>query len=76
WLERAANAGDPIAQNRLARMLAIGAGKPASPIDAAKWHFLASTAGKNDDWLDTFVNGLTNGQKQAAVAAAQRWPGD
>jgi uncharacterized protein len=74
WFERAANAGDPIAQNRLARILAIGAGEPADAVDAAKWHFLAREAGKSDAWLDAFVDGLTSEQKQAAVAAAQRWP--
>jgi TPR repeat protein len=74
WFERAAEAGDPIAQNRLARILAIGAGVPADPVAAAKWHYLARSAGKEDEWLDTFVSGLSEDQRLAAASAAQFWP--
>lgn len=76
WFERAAEAGDPIAQNRLARILAIGAGTQADPVAAAKWHYLAVTQGKQDDWLETFVGGLSDTQRLAAADAAQRWPGN
>jgi glycosyltransferase involved in cell wall biosynthesis len=74
WFERAANTGDPIAQNRLARVLAIGAGVAADPVAAAKWHILSKQAGREDDWLDSFVAELTEEQRRQAVAAAQRWP--
>jgi TPR repeat protein len=75
WFERAAEAGDPIAQNRLARILAVGAGAPPDPVEAAKWHFLAMAAGKQDEWLDTFVTGLSDSQRVAAAEAARLWPG-
>ena len=74
WFERAAQAGNPIAQNRLARILAAGAGRPADPVAAAKWHYLASSAGKPDDQLDKFVRGLTPEQRQLAATEAERWP--
>ena len=74
WFERAAEAGNPVAQNRLARILAVGAGVPADPVAAAKWHYLAKAHGKTDEWLDSFVDGLTDEQRQTAAAAAQRWP--
>ena len=57
-------------------ILAIGVGLPPDPVSAAKWHYLAQGAGKEDDWLDTFVAGLSNEQRVAAAEAAQRWPGD
>ena len=49
-------------------------GVPADPVAAAKWHYLAQCAGKEDEFLDDFVAGLPDEQRQAAVAAAQRWP--
>ena len=42
WFRRAADLGNAIAQNRLARILATGTGAPADPVEAAKYHFLAS----------------------------------
>jgi len=32
-------------------------------------------AGKDDDWLNTYVEGLSPEQRQAALDAVQRWPG-
>jgi hypothetical protein len=43
-------------------------------VQAAKWHFLAKQAGKDDDFLNQMVASLTDAQRQDAVAAAQRWP--
>ena len=54
WFQRAAEVGNPIAQNRLARLLATGRGITADPLAAAKWHLLAKRAGKDDDFLDQF----------------------
>ena len=45
-------------------------------MQAAKWHLLARAGGKDDSWLDTFLDGLTPEQKQNALAAAQRFPAD
>ena len=67
-----AEAGDPIAQNRLARILAIGAGATARPGGRRrKWHYLAQGAGKEDEWLDTFVSGLS---EDAAPRGRRRRP--
>jgi TPR repeat protein len=74
WFERAADLGNPVAQNRLARILSAGRGMPADPVAAAKWHLLARAAGRHDDFLDSFVNGLTEQQRAEATSAAQRWP--
>jgi TPR repeat protein len=74
WFTRAAEVGNPIAQNRLARLYATGRGIAADPIAAAKWNFLAKRAGRDDAFLDDFVAKLTDEQRQAALAAAQRWP--
>jgi hypothetical protein len=45
-------------------------------VQAAKYHFLATRAGKTDAFLDKYVAGLTPEQRQLAVAAAPRWPAD
>jgi hypothetical protein len=45
-------------------------------VQAAKYHLLASRAGKTDSVLDTFVAGLSPAQRQQALDAAQRWPAD
>ena len=37
------------------------------------WVF-AGAAGLQDDYLDQFVGGLSDAQRQQAMAAAQRWP--
>jgi len=74
WFARAAEVGNPIAQNRLARLYATGRGVDADPLAAAKWHLLAKRAGKDDDYLDQFVANLTADQRQVALAASQRWP--
>jgi hypothetical protein len=57
--EVAAEQGNPVAQNRMARICAIGRGVEADPVEAAKWHLLASEAGRTDAELDTFVEALS-----------------
>ena len=37
-------------------MLAAGRGLKPDPVEAAKWHVLASKGGRSDSWLDDFVN--------------------
>jgi len=74
WFQRAADVGNPIAQNRLARLLATGRGIKEDHVAAAKWHLLAKRAGKDDDFLDQMVAGLTDEERQTALASAQRWP--
>ncbi len=75
WFQRAAFSGNPAAQTRLARMLAVGAGRQADPVAAATWYFIARRAGLDDPWLADFVAKLPADQLDKAVAAAARWSG-
>jgi uncharacterized protein len=56
---KAAWLNNPIAQNRLARLLSIGRGIARDRVQAAKWHILARAVGITDASLDTFLNSLT-----------------
>ena len=69
WIERAALAGHVIAQNRLARILAQGFGAPPEPIKAAQYYLQSKRAGKIDDWLEAFFQGLSAKEKEAALRA-------
>jgi TPR repeat protein len=54
WLLVAAQHGNAVAQNRLARILAIGVpGVPQDAVEALKWNFIAKKAGRGDVQLDT-----------------------
>lgn len=74
WFRIAANSGNIIAQNRLARMLALGLGSAVKPAEAAKWYVLARRAGHKDAMLDDFFNSLSTGIRKKALEAANRWP--
>ena len=45
YFRHAALSGSPIAQNRLARMLATGRGVAPDPVAAIKWHLIAKAGG-------------------------------
>jgi TPR repeat protein len=45
WYEKAAQAGDPDAQNDLGYLYQVGIGVPADPTRAVNWYRLASSAG-------------------------------
>ncbi len=51
-LWKAARRGSPIAQNRLARVLATGMGAPKDMTEAMKWHLIAKSGGNGDPMLD------------------------
>ena len=72
---RAAERGNPIAQNRVARIYAAGRGLPRDLVEAAKWHMLASRQGLPDPWLDDAVKGLTPAERARAEEAVRRWIG-
>jgi TPR repeat protein len=72
----AAEQGNPVAQNRLARLYANGAAVPADPVQAAKWHLLAREAGVSDFTLDLMLAKLTPEQRAAADKAAEAWRQD
>ena len=72
WLMVSARRGNPVAQNRVARLYATGRVFEVDPAEATKWHILAKTAGRSDAWLDDFVARLpaatqTEGQERATA---------
>ncbi len=53
WLLVAAQHGNAVAQNRMARILGVGVtGVNQDPIEAMKWNFLAKQAGRGDIAMD------------------------
>jgi TPR repeat protein len=73
---RAAEKGNPVAQNRLARLHAAGRGVPRDLVEAAKWHAIAGSRGVKDPWLDETVKELSPAERARADEAARRWLGD
>ena len=72
-LKKAARRGNPVAQNRLANILAIGRGLKADAVEAIKWHIVAKAGGVSDLPLDAFVQKQTPEIRAAAQKAAQPW---
>jgi len=72
----AAEQGNPVAQNRLARLYANGVVVKADPVQAAKWHLLARAAGVSDFSLDIVLAKLTTEERAAAEKAAEGWRND
>ena len=70
---RAALRGSPIAQDRLARILATGRGAPANAVEATKWHLISKARGETDIELDDFVNNLNAETRAAGEKAAKPW---
>ncbi len=72
WLLVAAQHGNAIAQNRIARVLAIGVnGVRQDPIEAMKWNFLAKKQGRGDVELDAATEKADPGMVQDAQARAE-----
>ena len=74
WLSLAARSGNAIAQNRLAKMLALGVGTKADGVEAAKWYILSRRQGLHDDWLDEFIAKLDQADRKKALDAVRDWP--
>lgn len=72
-LNKAARKGNPVAQNRLANILAVGHGVKADPVTAIKWHMVAKAGGVSDVPLDAFVERQTPEVRTAAEKAAKPW---
>ena len=71
----AAERGNPVAQNRLARLYANGvAVGPADPVQAAKWHLLARESGVADFTLDVMLAKLTPEQRAKKPPVSQPIP--
>ena len=70
-MKKAARKGNPVAQNRLANILAIGRGLQADPVEAIKWHIVAKAGGVSDLPLDAFVQKQPPEVRAAGQKAAQ-----
>ncbi len=70
---QAADRGNAIAQNRLARLYAYGRGLYRDPVKAAAWHRLARDQGLNDAWLEGFSETLKPEERAEADRLAARW---
>src|SRR5262245_17806998 len=69
----AAEKGVVIAQTRLARCYANGAGVDKDLVQAAKWHLVAKAAGGEDESLDKLVAKLSKADRTKAEKAAEEW---
>jgi uncharacterized protein len=72
---RAAARDNPVAQNRVARLLAAGRGLSKNMVEAMKWHILARAAGVKDAWLDGELAKLSPQDKTAVEAALRQYVG-
>jgi hypothetical protein len=72
-LKKAARAGSPIAQNRLANILAVGRGIAADPVEAIKWHLVSRAGGATDLGLDDFMRRQQPNIRAAGEKAAAPW---
>ena len=72
-MARAARKGNPIAQNRLANILAVGRGLQSNAVEAVKWHIIAKAGGVSDVPLDAFVQKQTPEVRAAGEKAAKPW---
>jgi TPR repeat protein len=75
FLNRAAYAGNPIAQNRIARLIATGVGLPFNDVEAAKWHLLAKAAGVKDPQLEDMMSTMKPEELEKARGLAAAFPG-
>ena len=66
----AASRGNAIAQNRVARLYAVGRGLPKNLVEAAAWNLAASAQGLSDPWLDENLKGLEPAERQRAETLA------
>jgi uncharacterized protein len=69
---KAAAQNNPIAQNRLAHLYAIGRGVKQDIAQAVAWNLLASAAGIKDPQLDALAEQLTPEQRAAALDIVRR----
>ena len=69
----AAEKGVVVAQTRLARCYANGAGVDKDLVQAAKWHLIAKAGGGEDEALDKLVAKLSKADRAKAEKAAEEW---
>jgi TPR repeat protein len=69
----AALRGNPVAQNRYARMLATGRGIDQNSVDACAWHLLARSRAVGDPTLDRVCDTLAPPAREAANQRLENW---
>ncbi|MEO0497127.1 MAG: tetratricopeptide repeat protein [Pseudomonadota bacterium] len=74
WLQRAAMASNPLAQNRVAKLRERGIGVERDLVEASMWHILARRGGLQDDGLDRMFARLPQNQRAEALSFANVWP--
>jgi len=70
--QRVAARGNPIAQNRLARLYVSGRGVPTDLTEAAAWNMLAKHAGRDDPWLDSATANLAPEDREKALGLVRK----
>ena len=73
FIRRSAEKGNPVAQNRLARAYAYGAGTKVDVIAAGKWHLLSREAGMSDFNLDQLLGSLSQEERAKVEKEARDW---
>jgi len=66
WLMRAAHAGNPAAQNRVAKLYRAGIGVEPDRVEAAAWYLRARRAGLTDPVMEDQLDGLTDAEMAEA----------
>jgi len=69
----AANKGNVVAQNRMARLYHKGRGVERDFIEAAKWNILARARGLTNTELDELTTALSEGERGEAKRRAKLW---
>jgi TPR repeat protein len=69
----AALRGNPVAQNRYARLLAAGLGTEQNSVDACAWHMLARARTVSDPTLDRVCETLAPAAREAASRRLENW---
>ena len=72
WFIKAATQGNLVAQNRLARIYAFGAGVEADAILGSAWHIISRRGGFSDTELDRFFQSLKEIDKKRSIEAANQ----
>ena len=73
FIRSSAEKGNPVAQNRLARAYAFGAGVSVDALVACKWHLLSREAGVSDFRMDDFMSRLSADDRVKVEKAADQW---
>lgn len=72
WLMRAAAAGNPAAQNRIAKLYRAGVGVEPDRVAAAMWYLRARRAGLTDPVMEDQLDGLTEEELRLATLNSDR----